>query len=388
MAYAKTDEFVQICIENDYNIKAICNELRKLYPAQDVRPYKVEQRIANCKRRGLLPLASGNFVDRGQVLRGTSTLYDSSGNIKQQWIKSDVDKADMLATFEAAVANIASTIVPIEATMPPSIVVSDLMTVYPIGDAHIGLLAHAPETGADSDLTIIEHNLVSAMTMLVAQANPTETAYIADLGDWYHSDNNENRTAASGNALDVDGRYHKVLEVGLRIAIKLVDLALTKHNTVYWRSSIGNHNTHSAIMMNLFIQAYYRNEPRVIVRNSPSMIDYFQFGKVLLGVTHGHTAKPDKLAQLMPVDCSDIWSSTKFRYFLTGHVHHQSVKEYPTCIIETFRTIAHKDAWHAASGYRSGQDLQCITYHKEYGEVARNLVNLSQIPPLIKPTLN
>lgn len=127
MAYAKTDEFVQICIENDYNIKAICDKLRKLYPAQDVRPYKVEQRIANCKRRGLLPLASGNSVDRGQVLRGTSTLYDSSGNIKQQWVKSDVDKADMLATFEAAVANIASTIVPIEATTPPSIVVSDLM---------------------------------------------------------------------------------------------------------------------------------------------------------------------------------------------------------------------------------------------------------------------
>ena len=97
------------------------------------------------------------------------------------------------------------------------------MTVYPIGDAHIGLLAHAPETGADSDLTIIEHNLTSAMSMLVSQANPTQTAYIADLGDWYHSDNNENRTAASGNALDVDGRYHKVVEVGLRSAIKLVD---------------------------------------------------------------------------------------------------------------------------------------------------------------------
>lgn len=388
MAYAQTDEFVQICIEHDYNVKDICSALHALYPTQDVRPYKVEQRIANCKRRGLLPLASGNSVDTGQILRGTSTLYDSSGNIKQQWVKSDADKANMLAAFGSAVANITSTIVPVEATTPPSIVVSDLMTVYPIGDAHIGLLAHAPETGADSDLAIIEHNLVSAMTMLVTQANPTETAYIADLGDWYHSDNNENRTAASGNALDVDGRYHKVLEVGLRIAIKLVDLALTKHNTVYWRSSIGNHNTHSAVMMNLFIQAYYRNEPRVIVRNSPSMIDYFQFGKVLFGVTHGHTAKPDKLAQLMPVDCSDIWSSTKFRYFLTGHVHHQSVKEYPTCTIETFRTIAHKDAWHAASGYRSGQDLQCITYHREYGEVARNLVNLSQITPLIKPTLS
>ena len=382
MAYAQTDEFVQICIEHDYNIKDICATLHKLYPTQDVRPYKVEQRIANCKRRGLLPLASGNSVDSGQILRGTSTLYDSAGNIKQQWVKSDADKLDAIAAFKEAVTNIANLVHPAQPVAAPAITATDIMTVYPIGDAHIGLLAHAPETGADSDLSIIEHNLVSAMEMLVSQANPTDTAYIADLGDWYHSDNNENRTAASGNALDVDGRYHKVLEVGLRIAVRLVDLALAKHTTVYWRSCIGNHNTHSAVMMNLFIQAYYRNEPRVIVRNSPAMIDYFQFGKVLFGVTHGHTAKQDKLAQLMPVDCSDIWSSTKFRYFLTGHVHHQSVKEYPTCTIETFRTIAHKDAWHAASGYRSGQDLQCITYHKNYGEIARNLVNLSQIAPI------
>ena len=74
MAYAQTDEFVQICIEHDYNVKAICSALHDLYPTQDVRPYKVEQRIANCKRRGLLPLSSGNSVDTGQILRGTSTL--------------------------------------------------------------------------------------------------------------------------------------------------------------------------------------------------------------------------------------------------------------------------------------------------------------------------
>ena len=52
-------------------------------------------------------------------------------------------------------------------------------------------------------------------------------------------------------------------------------------------------------------------------------------------------------------------------------MHHQSVKEYPTCTIETFRTLAAKDAWHHSSGYRSGKDIKCITYHKDYGEVGR-----------------
>jgi hypothetical protein len=44
----------------------------------------------------------------------------------------------------------------------------------------------------------------------------------------------------------------------------------------------------------------------------------------------------------------------------------------------SFRT-GNKDAWHTASGYRSGQNLQCITYHKDHGEIARNLVNITQI---------
>ena len=215
--------------------------------------------------------------------------------------------------------------------------------------------------------------------MLDTQANPTKEAYIVDLGDLLHSDNYENRTAHSGNALDVDGRYHKVLEVALRTVIKLIDLALPKHETVYWRSVSGNHNVHSAVMMNLFVQAYYRSEPRVIIRNSPAAIDYFQFGKVLLATTHGHTMKADRIAQIIPVDCSDIWSSTKFRYTLVGHIHHLSVKEYPTCIIESFRTLAPKDAWHAASGYRSGQDMNCITYHRDHGEISRNRVNISQL---------
>lgn len=197
--------------------------------------------------------------------------------------------------------------------------------------------------------------------------------------DFQHSDNMENRTAASGAPLDVDGRYAKVLEACIRLATTLIDLALQKHEVVRWRSAIGNHNAHSALMMNQFVKAYYRNEPRVIVHDSPSMFMYHQFGKVLIGVTHGNTVKPDALGEIMAVDCESIWSDTKYRYWYLGHVHHQSVKEYRSCIVETFRTLAGKDAWHAGSGYRSGQDMKCITLHKDYGEISRNTVSVAQL---------
>ena len=265
---------------------------------------------------------------------------------------------------------------------PPTAVIDDTLSIYTIGDAHIGMLSWKPESGADNNLDISQQRHIKAMELLVSQANPSKEAFIIDVGDFFHSDNADNRTAASHNALDVDGRYAKVLDIGLYLTITLIDLALQKHEIVRWRSAIGNHNEHSAIMMNKFIKAYYRTEPRVIVHDTPSSFMYHQFGKNLIGVTHGHKVKAEALGSIMSVDCEDIWSSTKFRYWYTGHVHHQSVKEYPACVVETFRTLAGKDAWHTSSGYRSGQDMRCITLHKDFGEISRNTVNLAQLSTL------
>ena len=319
MTYVSTNTFISLCYEHEFNIPDIQASLKTLGLA-DTRPNRILHRINNLRRKGALPLESGNKVESATILKGTSTLFASDGSIKQQWVKTDVPKQQLLEDFESAIESIIANVTPVPSVpIPSGPTMDELLTVYPIGDAHIGMLAHGPEAGADHDLIKAESDLTQAMTMLVNQANPTKEAYIVDLGDLLHSDNYENRTAASGHSLDVDGRYHKVLEVALRTIIKLIDLALTKHETVYWRSVSGNHNVHSAVMMNLFVQAYYRDEPRVIIRNSPAAIDYFQFGKVLLATTHGHTMKADRIAQIIPVDCSDIWSSTKFRYALTGH---------------------------------------------------------------------
>ena len=242
-------------------------------------------------------------------------MYDKDGKVRLQWVSSEQSKEAQIEAFAKAVASVTSTITPASPIEAPTCDVSDSMSVYTIGDAHIGMLAWAPESGEDNDLPIIVDRHAKAMQMLVSQSNPTKEAFIVDVGDFQHSDNMENRTAASGAALDVDGRYAKVLEACIRLATTLIDLALQKHEIVRWRSAIGNHNTHSALMMNQFIKAYYRNEPRVIVHDSPAMFMYHQFGKVLIGVTHGNTVKPDALGEIMSVDCESIWSETKYRYW-------------------------------------------------------------------------
>lgn len=380
--YITSQQFIDIAIEQNCDAKGMISYIKNnLYPDYAVNTTQINNRIANYRRKGKLPLSSGNKVDVGTILKGTSTHYDMDGNVISQWVKTDIPKENAIEAFEQAVNKIAESIRPAEPIASPDTVpgMEDLLTVYPIGDAHVGMLAWGKESGEDHDLEISKHRLLTGTQLIVEQALPTEKAYLIDVGDWFHADDSLNRTARGGNALDVDGRYGKVLEVGLDIATTMIELALQKHQTVHWRSAIGNHNEHSAIVLNTYVKAYFRNDPRVVVHGSTSFFDYYQFGQCLIGVTHGHTAKSDRLGEIMSVDCQDIWSSTKFRYWYTGHIHHQSVKEYPSCVVETFRTLASKDAWHASMGYRSGQDIKSITLHKDHGEVTRNTINLSLI---------
>ena len=105
---------------------------------------------------------------------------------------------------------------------------------------------------------------------------------------------------------------------------------------------------------------------------------YHQFGKNLIGVTHGDQCKPQDLESIMAADMPKEWGGSRHRYWYTGHVHHDQVKEYRGCKFESFRTLAAKDAWHAGAGYRSDRDLKVIILHKDHGEVERYTINITQ----------
>ena len=382
MSTIPKDDFIEIAKKHNLDPHLIIAYIKKhIHPDYTARPGRLNERIAKYQQQGLLPLESGNSVGNGQLLKGVSTLYDASGNIKQQWVKTHVQAQNFLEAFESAVESIVSSIPSKLPVSPPTVQTSmdDLISIYPIGDAHIGMLSWDQETDETYNLDIALSRHIEAMTLLVQQAQPSTEAFIIDVGDYLHVDNYENRTTRSHAPLDAAGRYPQILEASLRLATTMIDLALTKHQIVHWRSALGNHNDVSAIALNLFIKAYYRSEPRVVVHDSPKAMYYHQFGKNLFAITHGHTIKPERIGEIMAVDCSDVWSSTKFRFAYLGHIHHQSVKEYPSCVVESFRTLAAKDAWHMASGYRSKQDMKCITLHAEHGEVGRITVNITQL---------
>lgn len=316
------------------------------------------------------------------VVRGTSTLYDEVGKPRMQWVKTRLDDDKLEQVVRESVAALTEEVkgrAPL--TKAPTKALSDLLAVYPFGDPHFGLYSWAKEAGEDFDLEIARRLTLGAVDRLVQAAPAAETAILLPLGDIFHMDDQTNRTPAHGHQLDADGRFVKVLGVGIHTFRHAVLRCLEKHKRVIVRFVRGNHDPHAVWALAYTIAAYFENEPRVEVDLSPALHWFYRFGRVLIGATHGDTTKPEQLLGVMASDRAEDWGQTKHRYWYTGHVHHQSVREFAGVTAESFRTLAAKDAYAAGHGYRAGRDMRCIVLHRDHGEIERHRCDVGMLEP-------
>ena len=315
------------------------------------------------------------------VVKGVSTLFGPDGTQRAQWVKTKASdqfaEIQMKRFADWMKSEGARGLCPMIAA--PKLADESLLAVYPMGDPHFGLHSWAAETGDDFDLKEAERLTLAAIDRLVTAAPAASEGLLLNLGDFFHADDSTNETPGHGNKLDVDSRYGKIAQVGLRAMNNCVKRLLEKHQTVHVWNMPGNHDPHLAQLLSLCMDAFFSNEPRVKVDLSPALYRYMRFGKNLIGSHHGHGAKAADLPLLMAADRPEDWGATTHRTWMCGHIHHWTAKEHPGCTVETFRTLAGKDAWHAGKGYRSMRDMNVITYHAEYGEIQRTRCDIGMI---------
>jgi hypothetical protein len=319
-------------------------------------------------------VASGYRMGKVTVQRG------ATGNVERVWERQHPEAELSLDIIEAAIGRLPEAILP--AVTAPDDVDDDLLTVIPLGDPHFGLLTWEKEVGVNFNLDLAEQITFGAVDRLVAMSPPSGTAILLNLGDMFHADNANNRTPASGNQLDVDGRFEKIATTGILAMVRCVQRMLERHALVIVRINKGNHDPHQAAMLAISLQAWFRNEPRVQVDTSPTAFWYHRFGSVLIGTCHGDGPKLPDLPLIMATDKPGDWGDCQFRVWHTGHIHHDSVKDYPGCSVESHRTLAPNDAWHKWKGFRSVRELKAINYHRVRGEVSRVRCNVQMLEAL------
>lgn len=341
----------------------------------------IHERIQRLSRKGWSPKHGWTHtVPDGFQVKGVSTLYGRNGEQVGQWVKSTRDLERQREMLEQAIAQLGEPIRGLFDPIPAPAVSSERsLSAYLIGDAHFGMYAWDEETGENFDTSIAAKDLRAAIDLLVAGAPASDTAFLVDVGDFLHADNRSNATPASGNQLDVDTRYQRVIRVAIEALRYAVGRLLQKHQRVKVFITPGNHNPDSAGWMAMVLEAYFEREPRVVVERSPSKFFYERFGSTLIGITHGDKLKMQDLPAIMASDRAQDWGATEHRYWWTGHIHHTKHQEYRGCFVESFNTLAGSDAWHHASGYRSQRQMQRIDIDVEFGIYNRGIAHINLV---------
>lgn len=313
-----------------------------------------------------------HIVPDGYKVKGVSSLMGKDGEIKMSWLKTDVDRERQREIMEQMIEAYTSELPREEATPSPSGVNEDLLALYPIFDLHIGALAHRHECGENYDTAEAERIMNKFFDYSIQSSPDAERAVFLLGGDVLHYDGMTPVTPASGHVLDSDSRYAKLVYVALRATRRAINMLLKKHKQVDVQILPGNHDESGMVWLRAAMAAIYENEPRIFVDTSPAIMHRTQWGKTLIGYTHGHTQKkPEVRLSVLATDYREEFGKARYVYCHSGHWHHQTITEIALGIDEIHGQLGAKDAYAANGGWRSMRQAAVIVYSKEFGEIGR-----------------
>lgn len=328
-------------------------------------------RLREAARKGFAPghfeagAAPGYFMAKVTVQRGPG------GQVERTWERQTPDDQHREEAMQAALAAMCAEIKPDAPIPAPAQSMADLLALYTLTDAHVGMLAWHREGGADWDLDIAERTIVGCFAETIRQMPPARQAVFNQLGDLLHYDSLSAVTPTSGHILDADGRYTKMVEVAVRIIRRIVAMLLEKHERLHIVMAEGNHDMASSVWLRTMFKALYENEPRITVDDSALPYYVFEHGEVMLAFHHSHLKKNPALPGLLAAQFAPIWGRTTKRYCHTGNLHHAEEKEHSGMTVIQHPTLAARDAYAARGGWFADRAMSAISYHRKFGQVGR-----------------
>jgi hypothetical protein len=189
--------------------------------------------------------------------------------------------------------------------------------------------------------------------------------------------NSQRGETFAGTRVDTDTRYAKIFRTARKMLCAGLD-RLAEIAPIEVLVIPGNHDTESMFHLGEVLEAWYRLTDRVTIDNRPPKRKYKEFGKTLLGFTHGGRDGPkfQDLPLLMAQEMPEAWERTKGgnRIWRTGHIHKRKEARYTAG--DTFNgvevticpSLCAADGWHSDHGWINNQRAsQAYLYEYEDG---------------------
>lgn len=244
---------------------------------------------------------------------------------------------------------------------------NDIMLEIAVVDLHLSKLAWEPEVGENYDYKIAEKRYRNAIKYAYNRALEVQPGRILlPVGnDFFHTDTIEGTTTA-GTLQDYDGRWQKQFQRGTELLIWTADLC-SEIADVELLVVPGNHDKMTSYFALMVLNAWFKDRDDVKINMDPKTRKYIEFGKNLIGFTHGDKEKK-RLYGNMQVEAPQSWGRTKYREFHVGHLHHEVTNEEHGVIVRYLSTLTGTDAYHFEHGYvGSQQKSQAFLWHKNRG---------------------
>lgn len=242
-------------------------------------------------------------------------------------------------------------------------------------DLHIGKLAWGKESGKDYDIKIATARYKQAIKELVGRVNPlTIEKYILPIGNDMINIDNKANTTTMGTPQSSDSRFGKMFQTAKELLIETID-ELSQLAPVEVVVVPGNHDTVAMFTLGEVLSAWYHNNSRVSVMNTPAPRKYLKYGKNGLMYSHGDKEKHAELGIIFATEQPKLWAETEHRICKVGHLHKSkkmqfvSVDEFQGFRVQIIPSLSENDAWHAEQGYNSKRAAKSFLYHRENGEV-------------------
>lgn len=261
-------------------------------------------------------------------------------------------------------------------TIVPVVRKGSLMAEINIADLHLGKLCWHGDTPENYDYKIARQVFYNILNEVHNELKDKPIEYITFVwsNDFFNSDTIDQTTTA-GTRQDTDVRWQKLFNVGVEMLVSAVDMLsqIAPVKTFYTPSNHDEVNGYHALK---YLEAWFRKDPNVEVNTDAYPRKYQLYGNTLIGYTHGDKEnskgtkeKASRLASLMPIEASELWSKSKFREFHAAHLHsEQMIQEINGVIVRRISSPTAADTYHTTYGYLGAvRKAQVFIYDKERG---------------------
>ena len=253
----------------------------------------------------------------------------------------------------------------------PKIKDGHLLVIDP-ADLHIGKLCKAFETGDEYNHQIAIERVKSGVTGLLQKSNGFKIEKILFIigNDVLNVDNAKSSTT-SGTHQDTDLMWFDAFNIALKLYTEVIEMLATIA-PVHVQYDPSNHDYLNGFFLANTVNAWFRNHKSITMNVSIAHRKYYNYGKNLIGTTHGDGAKEADLPMLMAHEAKEHWNHCTHRYVYIHHIHHKKSKDYMSVCVESLRSPSGTDSWHHRNGYQfAPKAIEGFIHHPEFGQVAR-----------------